>query len=215
MKQIYFLVLFLVFACNKNEPKTLDGYEAVEIKAGKHISSNGERGIGTNQPVFSWRFQPSAEYLLYPDSVLTWQQDQRDWNKLIGLSYNLVSNHVNTAMVGWRWNSLNDVFELNAYFHIDENRIYTAPIAHVETEQNFKTWVHRIEDSEKGFSQVEIIIVTEADPIKGFDSVSASYTAEFKTKNLPEITRKIATWFGGNQTAPNDILIYRKKLEIW
>ena len=55
--------------------------------------------------------------------------DQRDWNKGGGLSFasallskEMLSNHVDSAMWGWRYNPLTGLIELTAYCHIDGKR---------------------------------------------------------------------------------------------
>lgn len=199
--------LATLFSCNPNTPTTIDGFEAVEIKEGKHFSSNGNRGVGKNEPAYMWRFQNSSAYVHHPERTPLFQGDQKDWNKLIGLSYNLFSNHINSVMVGWRWNPDTELMQLNTYAHVNEARQIGAVMMEVELEQNLQTSIKKISSNE-----VIVSIMSEGDSERGFEANEATYIVEFQGQNLPTTTRKIATYFGGNLPAPHDILIYRKKL---
>lgn len=204
MKNILFLFAFLFIACNPNRPPTtIDGFEAITIQEGEHQSKPWALDIGSNEPSYMWRFNQSAAYCINEDC--SWSGDQKDWNKLIGLSFNLFSNHINSAMVGWRWNTDIEQMELNAYFHINEGVQYTEPLLTVSIDQNFQAWVEELPDG-----RVMVYIKSEANAEKGFTEQEGKYIAEFQRQDLADRTRKIYTWFGGNKPAPNTIIIYRK-----
>lgn len=197
----------ILSSCNPNTPTTIDGFEAVEIKEGKHFSSNGNRGVAPKEPIYMWRFQQSSAYIHHPDRTPLFQGDQKDWNKLIGLSYNLFSNHINSVMVGWRWNPDTELMQLNTYAHVNEARQIGSVMIEVELEQNFQTSIKKISPQ-----LVMVSLVSEADPKRGFEANESTFIVEFQGQNIPITTRKIATYFGGNLPAPHDILIYRKQL---
>lgn len=134
---------------------------------------------------YSWRFNETAIYDLAGD-------DQYDWNKLTGLSFHLWDNHKNSAMVGWRWTSGGDV-ELNAYFHIGGERVFTEIIAYIPIGEEFRTAIRR----------------------NGDGWVTVSIAGREVRKFMGECcnndkSREIYPWFGGNNPAPQLICIERK-----
>jgi hypothetical protein len=45
--------------------------------------------------------------------------DDLDWNKLIGYTFNFSGVHRNSLRIGWRYNSLKDIFELSVYYYLN------------------------------------------------------------------------------------------------
>lgn len=72
--------------------------------------------INRNKKVFRWRVKFDRN-CLYSFGM----PDQRDWNKGGGVSFNLFTNHKDSAMWGWRANDGGGI-DLTAYCHVDGER---------------------------------------------------------------------------------------------
>lgn len=125
-------------------------------------------------------------------------EDQKDWNKLVGITYSFNPTK-KTVMVGWRWNRERNKIELNAYYHVNGNRYFTEPLARISLDE--KCWGN-IKITKKNY---EVDIMT----------ISRSGKTTFKKHTYPHrknprwIGRLINPWFGGNEKAPN-----KMKLEM-
>ena len=228
---VSFWALMTLVSCNPNRPPTtIDGYEAIIILEGNHHSNPRKFGkVDKEYNVQHWRFE-DADYIHHPDKDPLFQGDQKDWNKLHGDSWTpyLIEfdfkdfdfthpNHVNTCMVGWRWNPDTELIELNSYNHVDEARQFTPTLMEVKLHQNFKTWIKPIGLNVDGNSVVRLWIESEADPDRGFERQFVEYFIEFQGQQLPERSREINPWFGGNKKVPkgDKILIYNKTTFTW
>ena len=112
-------------------------------------------------------------------------RDQMDWNKLTGISYCLFTSHKNSAMIGWRYCIDSNLFELNAYYHIDGVRTYTETLVQVQPGEEFSGSI-RLEDG---------TVITTINDVTHAESFP----------KLRGIRRRISSWFGGNRPAPNNI----------
>lgn len=112
--------------------------------------------------------------------------DQRDWNKLCGISFHLFTSHRNSVMIGWRYIPEANRFEFNAYYHVDGKVIYTP-----------KLWT-----SEPGQKVTGLISVTDKRVIVQIGE--HSHNQEFK--KLRRWRRRIWPWFGGNKPAPKNVV---------
>ena len=124
--------------------------------------------------------------------------DQMDWNKLFGISFHLFTNHENSFMLGWRWNETLSVIELCIYTHRGGETIYTPPVAHLR-------------DGE--VLECELLIdykEREARAVISIDGQEVDTWIIGYPKRLRSWTREINTWFGGNRTAPVQILLEKE-----
>lgn len=139
--------------------------------------------------------------------------DQRDWNKGGGLSFDMITNHEDAAMWGWRYNPAAKVIELTAYCHINGKR----PI------------LHKTMYSEKKGTDGEVCLECGfADTVRismQVDRQESRYDFNFMVVDSGESwpvgvafmhgkrwSRLIHAWFGGNRAAPHkmDIRVERK-----
>jgi len=66
-------------------------------------------------------FNPDCKYIIKnPDGSIS--KDQKDWNKLCGVFYNLYNTRKDAAMVGWRFNPDKNKIEIAPYYHISKSR---------------------------------------------------------------------------------------------
>lgn len=150
----------------------------------------------TTQAAWRVRFD-DAYHLPYPDN--------RDWNKGGGLSFDLHTNHTDSAMWAWRWNAEDGVFELAAYGHVEGRRIVAT---------NGKPRISEDDEVMMTARSGEEVLITMR-----VDRVNSRYRFAFSQgRNICECwvpfehskrtSRTIGPWFGGNRTAPNRITLY-------
>lgn len=128
-------------------------------------------------------------------------QDQGDWNKLGGLSWHLFNNHINSIMLGWRWNPEISKFEINVYSHIDGDTVYTKPLFSVSA-KDYLTGTAYIDYKAKSVSWFLFVNgVQMGEPV----------IIKFP-KKLKRWTREINLWFGGNRKAPRTIKLKKSTM---
>lgn len=128
-------------------------------------------------------------------------EDQEDWNKLLGIFYNLLDPHDNTVMVGWRYNPKTNLIELNAYFHLNKERFFTDTLMTIGFMQDLYVTFNI------DYKQQTYQVVLES-PNTGS---RAEYTQAFKhnrTRNW-----EINFYFGGNQPAPQTISVWKGQID--
>lgn len=132
--------------------------------------------------------------------------DQRDWNKLPGISFDYFDNHVNSAMLGWRWNTGKQLFEVAPYYHVSGNTFKAKTIGTVEPV------------AEVGVNE-EIIYAfyieeNSVQPVLFLPGNDVIYEKmEFSRIGTP--WRRIWAWFGGNRTAPHDMHLDAETVQQW
>ena len=211
-KLLALIAILFVMACNPNRPPTtIDGFEALIVQEGKHRSDPWRLVLTKVDRKYRYYFSDGGRYYTNPDSSFT--GDAKDWNKLIGQSYTPHrlwpdANHINSAMVGERYNTEMDYIELNAYWHLDEERDFTSPLMFVEFLQQFETQIVRLPANE-----VQVCIEKFSDPeYPNFEAGSVCYSIDFSGQRIPDEIREINWYHGGNTTAPSQRLIYRKQI---
>lgn len=122
-------------------------------------------------------------------------EDQKDWNKLIGLKTNYFKPMENSVMVGFRYNVEEKVYELNLYTHENNLREMSDPVLKVLPGEKFTV----------GFNRSSIGTVGVV--IRVGDRVYITFHP------LPhKRVFLINTWFGGNNPSPVNFLLSIKKL---
>lgn len=168
-----------------------------KIKEGKHSASPST--------FLNFRYKPSVFKGLVKFTDASYDlgdKDQKDWNKLTGLSFHLFTNHKNSVMIGWRYNLKTKRIEINSYNHINGKTIYTKPLDSLnpETEKlEFEFMIDYSTDTVK-----LMMYIREIDQVR----IAGQETINF-TK-LKCITREINVYFGGNEKASKDIYIKKQ-----
>ena len=186
-------IIFLLRSILSARKDIQEGWETLRIKAGKHRSKPWQFNYRRHKQLsYAWRFDESARYNHFDN-------DQLDWNKLTGLSYNLFTSHRNSAMVSWRYNVSNDTIELSAYYHQAREVIRRQPLIQVNIHDEFYT-----EIIPNTIDSTIIVRISTA-------SNSAEDTLKYNI-SLDQDSREIWPWFGGNKEAPLDITLQSKPL---
>jgi hypothetical protein len=118
-------------------------------------------------------------------------ENQFDFNKLLGWKGKFFTPRFDTMMVGWRWNPLNDCFEVVPYWHIgsraydfDMNKLMQIKVGDM---------LH-IKFSVVG-KQAEITMICDTKEITDTRVFTKQYSRFWK----------INPWFGGDESAPKTI----------
>lgn len=164
----------------------------------KYMFKKGKRLLSPCEPLWLW--QPgkfrSIEYTVqFGESIRYSLPDgeQLDWLKGGGISFDLLTNHRNSTMWGFRYNPDMDKVEINAYAHIGGLRTYTPWLAEVAPGETFTVKIYPGEGD---------IWITEI--------ITASKTTktQWVIPNKAFIYRRIWAWFGGTLPAPQDVNMF-------
>lgn len=125
--------------------------------------------------------------------------DQWDWNKLIGVKSCYFNPQKDSLMVGWRWNTIKDRLELTYYYHDNEEKAWFNDrgvffINKAELKDSL------IITMQLGISITELTI----------ESRNFKYTTAFKSP-IGETGWLIRDWFGGQKAAPHTMIKEIKK----
>ena len=112
------------------------------VREGEHFSKPRLYKLKRNPSKVKWaiRFDSNCNYTIRdPDGQIG--EDQKDWNKLCGVFFKVLSFNTRkeSVMMGWRYNVEQNRVELAPYYHINAGRDMFAPMMTVELEELF--WV--------------------------------------------------------------------------
>lgn len=156
-----------------------------------------EKGLGL------LKFRKRPKYIVYevyfPESAMYihGDNDQFDWNKGGGFSFDPFTNHKNSFMWAWRFNPSTLEFEVTHYVH-DGDKIYKG------------------DDKFLSVSPGKKLLIT-------IDVYENKYSYWFMSGNNLEVNivehnnrqrrcaREINPWFGGNKKAPSALSFWMKK----
>lgn len=176
--------MFLLHAC---EPTFEDLYEVFVIESGKHRSNKvGIQMLQSETLRFEAIFDSTAIYETFIE------ENQHDINKLLGFSECNDQHHDNSARFGWRW--LNDVLEIHTYVYNNNERtsIFMGTIA---LEQ---AYTYEIEMRDENYVFM----------VDGLETVIVPRTHSCNRG----LYYMLFPYFGGDETAPHDLLIRVKFL---
>lgn len=182
------LLLITFFSCNKS--KDMNGYVKYKVKKGEHASS----------PLYFYTYVKSCNIkssaFFTEKSVYDLKNsDQLDWNKLDGFKMDLNRVPTHAAMVAWRYNIVDSVFEVAPYFN--NNGLILPEFNEIIKLKEGETFGYNI----SLYGDNANVTIT-----KGVVTIG-------KTLKLRSgfILTRVSLWFGGNKKAPNDIEVYIKK----
>jgi len=146
------------------------------------------------------KFGEDSRYILpFPDS--------RDWNKGGGLSFDLLTNHRDSAMWAWRYDAQGGLFEIAAYHHVDGVRV----IAKNGGNRQDPETLFRIREGETLNIYLRVNYET-----KFYEWTIGTGTgrifAAVPFQHGKAWTKSIGAWFGGTSAAPRDVTLEIKLL---
>lgn len=169
------------------------------VKKGKHDFSPWQFKI-------YWKKRNYIKYNIRFDSTCRYDlgdEDQEDMNKLFGLGYfsGFKSiTHTDSARFGWNYNKEKDVIQIFSYCYVNSQRLYnySKPICYCNIDEDYEFCL--------GISMSNYhFIVWDKDDVLSKGSESIPYNHSKKLSFL------LTPWFGGNESAPNDMSIYMEK----
>jgi hypothetical protein len=174
--------------------------DKITIKKGRHTSNFLDQPFkvffNAKKKTYTWKvkFIEASAYDLKDN-------DQLDWNKLCGVSYSL-RPLFNSFMIGWRYNLKKELFELSPYIH------------DADTGENFYAEKLNVTPfSIKNREEVEIIYNAKKGTLEFKANVNSQIFQTNKVK--PKwFGKEVSTYFGGNETAPTTIELYKSKVNV-
>lgn len=181
--------IFVILSCNKDniEPKIFTGFTEYTFKEGNHYSTP----LATRFMLNGANLTGEAYFTQFSIYNLE-DEDQLDWNKLVGLKldYNPVPNH--SAMVAWRYNDKTKYFEVSPYFNNNGLILPTQKIV-LKPYEVFQ-WSVQLNGDEA--------------------RVSVKYKTQEITKyqklKKQKLYTSVSPWFGGNRAAPHEVSLFLK-----
>jgi hypothetical protein len=166
-------------------PKEEDLFTEYLIKKGHHYSNATSSEFSGNKLDFEVIFDSSATY------TTTAKENAGDINKLYGFSDCNTLHQLNSARVGWVWNS--NALELYAYCYVNGEResrfLGIAPVNEA----------------------IRLTIrLTPTDYIFSFQETDTKVARHCSDSNTTGY--RLYPYFGGNETAPHDIRILIREL---
>lgn len=124
--------------------------------------------------------------------------DQFDWNKLIGISFNPLKPDQNAIMIAWRYNLDTNKVAVGPYFNVNSERITPEKL---QPTQKYWFEIHK---------EIPIKFEITYKEIKFWNSVTGQFMivptpSNLKTKWFTSFL--VQPWFGGNRTPSNEIFI--------
>jgi hypothetical protein len=196
----YFIILLLLCSCTKgnliddpfcdNSNRYLDSYE---IESGNHAA----RPVIFNQTRYKvgrlkWQFAfgEGCDYVLPGE-------DQKDWNKAFGLSFDFLDRNLDAAMMGWRWNPDTQKIQVGGYFHDNGMRAFSLqPVAVYDLCE---------------IGECELVVDYEAQEYRLLIwHAGETDTVQHYFTHRKLFSWEINAWFGGNNEAPNDMTIFKQ-----
>jgi len=190
------IIALLTLTCCTNQHKVPET-QVLCVKEGRHKFNPYEFSWDNESSfVFEWEF---SDEMIYSHN----NADQRDWNKLFGISAHLFTNHKNSVMVAWRW-SLAGYWEVAPYYHLNGGTFYAEkdsdiPVLALWPGQKLQTYIEVSSDKKTVNVRIEAPI--------GVTDFSKTFDVKF------DKVRVINPYFGGNLPATHDMCVVSRKVE--
>ena len=144
---------------------------------------------GDNYSIINqFKFSDSAIYLFN-------DEDQYDTNKLFGFSFGL--HRKNSVRFGWRPNKDLTKIEIGGHEYVDKLMIPILPICEVELNK----WYNYELNYNGLLNQIEYTIWNNNETFSLIHPITLKYKYN--------IGYRLFLYFGGNKTAPHDVVIYK------
>lgn len=180
---LFLTIPFILLECEKES--ILNDFHIYTIKNGTHSSTNDVRQFNKSKLQFIAIFDYTAKYETV-DTI-----NQADINKLYGFSDCSSGNHANSARFGWRW--YQDELQIFAYCYANKVFAFRYMTSVILNEQNLYTISL---EPDKYIFQVNQ--EPEVEMTRGCDGSPARFM--------------LYPYFGGDETAPQDIIILIKEI---
>lgn len=205
MKRIIILLSIAAFLLSCSVSRTDKDWKIYVHPKGWHASDPVAVQFGKWPEVFQMQvmFDSTCKYVFYT-STGTIAENQYDYNKAGGWSFDEISARKNSCMMGWRYGVESRKIELTFYHHSQGVAVHhTDPVNAV------------------GFNQVATYtMIPDYSTGEIYESIEASGVTVENSFTMPDITapkghtgREINAWFGGNEKAPHKMYILKKRIK--
>ena len=120
-------------------------------------------------------------------------EDQDDWNKLIGVKRNYFNALEHSCMIGWSWDKEKKLNRLNFYKHIEGSVEKGLTLTHVLKGEKIR--VGFIQENKR----CKVVLLVRNEYYETYINGNSWYL--------------INTWFGGNRSAPNNFYTTTNRLK--
>jgi hypothetical protein len=184
----------------------------IKIKKGNHYPF--PYYLGMPKWVNENKITTMAMEFMFMDSCIydLKDEDQGDVNKLFGFSIGY--HHKTSFRFGWRADLKTNTIEIVAYEYHDKVRQATMHICNIATRKSAYFLLCYYPDG-----KTEYAVYQDNTEYMKFEENIKPNVIDTTLTNIVNIKKKsglgytLGLYFGGNETAPQDIIIYRKKIK--
>ncbi len=168
--------------------------ETYTIAEGNHFSFPRLFKFTFQPREIAWKviFNEDCNYVLRTETGEV-SVDQKDWNKLCGSFFSLLSTRNDTAMIGWRYNIEEDLIELAPYYHVSGSRDMFPPLLSVKRGKLVEVRLY-VDWDEKTYRWT-------------LTSEEVTQEHEMKFSHNWKLSGFINFYFGGNMPAPQQVSV--------
>jgi hypothetical protein len=205
MKRILILLSIAAFLLSCSISRVDQDWKVYKHPKGWHLADPVTAQFGKWPDIFQMqvKFDSTCKYVFYTSTGAI-AENQYDYNKAGGWSFDELSAQKNSCMMGWRYGIESRKIELTFYHHSKGVAIHhTDPVQAI------------------GFNQVATYtMIPNYSTGEIYETIEVDGVTAGNSFNMPEITnrknqigREINCWFGGQEKAPHKMYILKKRIK--
>ena len=196
MKKVLILILLLgcilLTGCTPEYDKEPGDATTFFVKEGQHhFKPYDWTWKNYTMIAIRWFFDESMEYDLG-------NNDQKDRNKLWGMSFSKFTNHNNSLMCDWNWSPEGQFWTVAPYYHKNNDTFHWPNEPDIDTIRLTRGEVFETHFNVESFGESGVATLTIV-----ADHKTISFSKDFDI--IIDKVRFIHPYFGGNQEAPQDM----------
>jgi hypothetical protein len=161
--------------------------------------------------------RPAQISLIFPRQEIAWRimfdqdgdyqtekpENQHDWLKIAGVSFDLLTNHRTSFMLGARWWPEANAYQMGPYCHVENGTIIKPEHTYIETVKKGQEFIFKL------IFKMDSVVV-QLENIGGALINNAEIGTTRVKKTL--IWREISAYFGGDEKAKNPWSVWKCRL---
>jgi len=205
MKKVLILLTIALYLLSCSVSRMDKDFKIFVHPKGWHASDPTALQFGKWPEIFQMqvKFDSTCKYLFYTSTGAI-AENQYDYNKAGGWSFDEFSAKENSCMMGWRYGIESRKIELTFYHHSKGVAIHHTDPVHAVNFNQVATYT-MIPD----YSTGEIYESIETNGV----TVENSFDMPEITEQKGRIGREINCWFGGQEKAPHKMYIFKKRIK--
>lgn len=184
-------MMFITYTIYKTRQNRYEGFKLYSIKKGKHYSKCASSALPFNFKISQPDIYFSAMFGMGTDV----KTNSYHINKLYGVSYGF-DHHYRSVRIGWNYNSVIDKIDLYLYYYVNGKRGFQK----IMSVPQYEEVIFTIQHFEKERRVAVMTTHGENQVIKYISSI-----------DIGIINFKLFPYYGGTETAPNNIHLYIKE----